>query len=84
MTSTPRQQRLAELNKASEDPNLWNDQARAQGVMRERDALDDQLKAISRIEQELDDQVTMIELGEAEKDDKTITEAEAASETAEN
>jgi len=46
--------------------------------MRERDALDDQLKAIGRIEQELDDQLTLIELGEAEKDDKTVGEAEAA------
>jgi peptide chain release factor 2 len=46
--------------------------------MRERDALDDQLKAISRIEQELEDQLTLIELGEGEKDDKTISEAEAA------
>ena len=46
--------------------------------MRERDALDDQLKAISRIEQELEDQLTLIELGEAEKDDKTIGEAEGA------
>ncbi|MGB9044788.1 MAG: peptide chain release factor 2 [Pseudolabrys sp.] len=70
--------RLAELNKESEDPNLWNDQSRAQRVMRERDALDDQLKAISRIEQELEDQLTLIELGEGEKDDKTISEAEAA------
>ncbi|HET9413376.1 MAG TPA: peptide chain release factor 2 [Pseudolabrys sp.] len=70
--------RLAELNKESEDPNLWNDQPRAQRVMRERDALDDQLKAIGRIEQELEDQLTLIELGEAEKDDKTVGEAEAA------
>ena len=46
--------------------------------MRERDALEDQLAAIGRIEQELDDQHTMIELGESEKDDKTIAEAEAA------
>src|SRR4029077_5849398 len=46
--------------------------------MRERDALDDQLKAIGRIEQELEDQLTLIELGEAEKDDKTVREAEAA------
>jgi hypothetical protein len=30
--------------------------------MRERDALDDQLKAIGRIEQELEDQLTLIEL----------------------
>ncbi|HZQ13147.1 MAG TPA: peptide chain release factor 2 [Pseudolabrys sp.] len=70
--------RLAELNKDAEDPNLWSDQARAQRVMRERDALEDSLTAIGRIEQELDDQLTLIELGESEKDDKTVTEAEAA------
>jgi peptide chain release factor 2 len=46
--------------------------------MRERDALDDQLKAIGRIEQELEDQLTMIELGEAEKHEKAIAEAETA------
>ena len=46
--------------------------------MRERDALDDQLKAIGRIEQELEDQITLIDLGEGEKDDKTVSEAEAA------
>ena len=46
--------------------------------MRERNALDDQLKAIGRIEQELDDQLTLIELGEAEKDEAIVAEAEAA------
>jgi len=46
--------------------------------MRERDALEDSLNAIARMEQELDDQLTMIELGESEKDDKTVAEAEAA------
>ena len=46
--------------------------------MRERDALDDQLKAIGRIEQELEDQLTLIELGEAEKHESTIAEAETA------
>ena len=46
--------------------------------MRERDALEDQLKAIGRIEQDLDDQLTLIELGESEKDEATVAEAEAA------
>ncbi len=46
--------------------------------MRERDALEDQLKAIGRVEQDLDDQLTMIELGEAESDPSTVTDAEAA------
>jgi peptide chain release factor 2 len=45
--------------------------------MRERDALDDQLKAIGRIEDELDDALTLIELGEEEDDAKTVAEAEA-------
>jgi peptide chain release factor 2 len=70
--------RLAELNKLAEDPNLWNDQQRAQRVMQERTALEDQLTAIGRIEQELADQLTMIELGEAESDKKAIFEAEEA------
>src|SRR6516225_4668077 len=46
--------------------------------MQERTALEDQLTAISRIEQELDDQVTMIELGEAEGDQRVVADAEAA------
>jgi peptide chain release factor 2 len=45
--------------------------------MQERTALDDQLAALSRVEQELDDQVTLIELGEAENDQKVVAEAEA-------
>ena len=77
MTST-RRARLAELNKQAEDPTLWNDQQRAQRVMQERTALEDQLTAIGRIEQELDDQITMVELGEAEKDRKALADAEAA------
>jgi peptide chain release factor 2 len=66
------------LNAQAEDPNLWNDNQRAQRVMQERTALEDQLTAIGRIERELDDQLTMIELGEAEKDQKVVAEAEEA------
>jgi peptide chain release factor 2 len=46
--------------------------------MRERDALEDQLNAIGRVNQELDEHVGMIELGEAEKDAGVVAEAEAA------
>jgi peptide chain release factor 2 len=46
--------------------------------MQERNALDDQLNSIGRIERELDDQVTMIELGESEKDTGVVAEAEVA------
>ena len=69
---------MAELNTLAEDPNLWNDQQRAQRVMQERTSLEDQLTSIERIERELDDQLTMIELGETEKDQKVVAEAETA------
>jgi peptide chain release factor 2 len=45
--------------------------------MRERDALDDQLNALQRIERELEDQVTLLELGDEEGDAATVAEAEA-------
>src|SRR6476659_3871302 len=70
--------RLAELNRQAEDPEFWNDAERAQKVMRERTALENQLNAISRIERELEDHVTLIELGEAEKDQGVVAEGEAA------
>ncbi|MFN3351100.1 peptide chain release factor 2 [Pseudorhodoplanes sp.] len=70
--------RLAELNQLAEDPNLWNDPERASKVMQERNALEDQLGAIGRIERELEDQIGMIELGEAEKDQVVVAEAEQA------
>src|SRR5262245_29636563 len=46
--------------------------------MQERNALEDSLGAIGKIERELEDQIGMIELGEAEKDAGVVVEAEAA------
>ena len=69
--------RLAELNRAAEDPNLWNDPARASKVMQERNALEDQLSSIARIEQAVEDNAMLIDLGEAEKDAGVVAEAEA-------
>ncbi len=44
--------------------------------MQERNALEDQLNAIGRIEREVEDQLMLIELGESEDDQKTIADAE--------
>jgi peptide chain release factor 2 len=46
--------------------------------MQERNELEDNLNAISRIEQEIADQLMMIELGEAEGDAKVVADAEEA------
>ncbi|MEA1831915.1 peptide chain release factor 2 [Methylobacterium durans] len=72
------EKRLAELNAASEDPELWNDAEAAQKVMRDRTQLDEAVSAIKRLEQDLDDAHTLIELGEAEDDQATIEEGERA------
>ena len=56
MTSTRRASGLRSSIAQAEDPNLWNDTKRAQRVMQERTALEDQLTSIGRIERELDDQ----------------------------
>ncbi|MBA4173017.1 MAG: peptide chain release factor 2 [Hyphomicrobium sp.] len=69
--------RLAELNKKSEDPTLWNDPAQAQKVMRQRQTLEAAVTGFKRMERDLDDSVTLIELGEAEGDDATVAEGEA-------
>jgi peptide chain release factor 2 len=70
--------RLAELNAEAEKPDLWNDRARAQKVMRERTRLDDGISAVDGMTRDLEDNVGLIELGEAEDDGGVVAEAEAA------
>jgi peptide chain release factor 2 len=70
--------RLEELNAMTEDPALWNDPARAQKLMRDRQTLADALEAYRRLAQDLADQKELIELGEAEGDEAVVADAEAA------
>ncbi|MGR3342543.1 MAG: PCRF domain-containing protein, partial [Paracoccaceae bacterium] len=70
--------RLEEFNAMIEDPDLWNDQARAQKLMRERQMLIDAIETCQSIEQDLSDNTELIELGELESDTEVIDDAEAA------
>jgi len=70
--------RLEEFDALIEDPNLWNDPAKAQKLMKERQALMDAVKAYRLIEGGLRDNVDLIELGEMEGDSEVVAEAEAA------
>ncbi len=72
------QHRLEEFNARVEDPDLWNDPARAQSLMRERQALVDAIQTYEGIRQELSDNVELIEMGEMEGDAEVVSEAEAA------
>ncbi len=69
--------RLEEFDAMIEDPNLWNDQERAQKLMRERQVLIDAIAVCRGIEQELNDSVELIDLGEMEGDQEIVAEAEA-------
>ncbi|MFO1210243.1 MAG: peptide chain release factor 2 [Amaricoccus sp.] len=70
--------RLEELNAMTEAPDLWNDPARAQKLMRDRQVLSDAIEAYGSLERELSDQRELIELGEAEGDAAVVADAEAA------
>ena len=70
--------RLEEFDARVEDPTLWDDPAKAQKLMRDRQALLDAIKTYEDIAQEMSDNVEMIELGEMEDDQEVIGEAEAA------
>ncbi|MGR3636361.1 MAG: peptide chain release factor 2 [Shimia sp.] len=70
--------RLEEFNARVEDPDLWNDPAAAQKLMRERQMLVDAMDTVKAIETDMNDNVELIELGEMEEDDEVIAEAEAA------
>ncbi len=70
--------RIEEYNALTEDPALWNDPARAQKLMRERQALVDANATYRGIARDLQDNIDLIELGEAEGDAGVVAEAEAA------
>jgi peptide chain release factor 2 len=70
--------RLEELNAMTEDPNLWNDAARAQKLMRDRQTLADAVARVEGMQRDLDDNVGLIELGEMEDDKAVIADAEEA------
>ena len=70
--------RLEEFDAMIEAPDLWNDPAKAQKLMRERQGLLDAVTAYKQIAGGLKDNVELIEMGEAEGDAEIVTEAEAA------
>ena len=70
--------RLEEFDALIESPDLWNDPAKAQKLMRDRQALLDAVNAYKLISGGLKDNVELIELGEMEGDTEIVKEAEAA------
>ncbi|HEX7820780.1 MAG TPA: PCRF domain-containing protein, partial [Sphingobium sp.] len=70
--------RLDELNARVEDPTLWDDQKKAQEVMRERTRLDNAINATRSIETEMNDTAELIEMADEEGDTSLGDEGVAA------
>ncbi|MFD1159500.1 peptide chain release factor 2 [Roseovarius aestuarii] len=70
------QHRLEEFNARVEDPNLWDDPAKGQKLMRDRQSLVDAMDIHNGIQQELNDSVELIEMGEMEDDAEIVSDAE--------
>src|SRR5690606_23615684 len=68
--------RLEEMNAMIEAGDLWSDPARAQKLMRERQALVDAIETFKRIETDLAANAEMVELAEEEGDEELVSEAE--------
>jgi len=57
---------------------LWNKPLEAQALMRERQGLDDGIRAVIELTRRLDDNIELIQMGEDEGDAAIIAEAEAS------
>jgi peptide chain release factor 2 len=71
------EKRLDELNALSEQPAFWNDPAKAQAMMRERNRIADAMDDIRGLEREVDDAVALWELADSEGDKAMFAEVDA-------
>ncbi len=70
--------RMEEFDAMIEAPDLWDDQEKAQKLMRERQALIDSVARYEELKFALEDAVGLIELGEEEGAEDIVKDAEAS------
>ncbi|MBX6391996.1 MAG: peptide chain release factor 2 [Burkholderiales bacterium] len=68
--------RLAEVTRTLEDPAVWDDQARAQELGKEKKNLELVVDVLSRLDTDLRNTAELFELAEAENDDDTLLAVE--------
>ena len=69
--------KLEEVNRALEDPAIWNNPARAQELGKEKRQLEDVVLTVQAISQQSTDLKELYDLADAEDDDDTFTAVEA-------
>jgi peptide chain release factor 2 len=73
------ERKLDELNQISSDPGFWNDQNKAQTLLRQRSTIEQTLRTMSNLDREVSDAIELLELGEAENDSSVVNEVTAQS-----
>ncbi|ABC36720.1 peptide chain release factor 2, programmed [Burkholderia thailandensis E264] len=73
-------ERLAEVNKQLEDPNVWNDSKNAQALGREKKSLEGVVTTLTELDNDLRDAQDLFDLAREENDEDTLvaTESDAA------
>lgn len=69
--------RLDSLIQSSEDPHLWDDQASAQKILKEKTIFGDKIQAVRNLETSVNDAEELAEMAEEYADDAFISECES-------
>jgi peptide chain release factor 2 len=69
--------RIAQIEQEAGLPDFWNDNVKAQGLLKEKAALERQVAGVERAQRALDDTRTLLELAAEMKDPASRAEAEA-------
>ncbi len=72
------QQKLIELSELVNDPGLWNDQKRAQDLLRNKDRIQSTIEDYQKLARDYEDHTMLINLAIEENDQAMIAEAEKA------
>lgn len=72
-----KQERLTEVNQLAEDPAIWNDAEKAQGLGREKKSLEAVVLTLQTVASGLKDAQDLFEMARAENDDDTLLAIEA-------
>ncbi len=72
-----KRERLEEVERELEDPNVWNDPDNAQALGKERAGLENVVKTINELESGISDAGDLLDMAVEEDDEDTVAEVEA-------
>ncbi|MFB2539780.1 MULTISPECIES: peptide chain release factor 2 [unclassified Acinetobacter] len=78
-----KKERLEEVLRELEDPTIWNDQARAQAIAKEKGALENSIGVLDALSEQLADAQAMLDLAVEADDESLLDDVTAELDTAE-